>query len=176
MDKNKIKITPLEFALDFEVKGTQLYLNLAIKTKNVLGKKLFFSLAHEEMNHAEKVDLICSDIIETTGWNILNDIKLPTVQDELKSFFLKADKTVLKENAQDLSGYDIAMEMERTGYKTYKGFLNEAIAESEKEFFKQLLKQESEHLEALANVYKYFTGTGDWLQEEESKVWNWMNI
>jgi rubrerythrin len=67
------------------------------------------------------------------------------------------------------------MEMEKKGYETYAKFLKEAKTEEEKAFFKWILNEEGEHLAAIANVYAYLTGTGGWLEEDESKTWNWMN-
>ncbi len=47
---------PLEFSLDFEIKGTNLYLDFAKKTKNLLSKRLFYSLAKQEVEHAQLFD------------------------------------------------------------------------------------------------------------------------
>ncbi len=68
------------------------------------------------------------------------------------------------------------MEMEKKGIKAYNDFLNQTDNEAEKKFFVRLIEEEKKHLEALENVYSYITATGDWLKDEESKTWNWMNI
>jgi rubrerythrin len=170
------KVTPLEFALDFEAKGTSMYLELAKKTINPLGKKLFYSLAMEEVAHAQKIDEISMKLKSQTGASSLGDPALPGVEEQLKEFFKNASKQELSKGSEDIKGYELAMEMERKGYKTYNDFMVNAKSDTEKQFFQALLGEEKKHLEALSNVYNYLTKTGDWLQEEESKVWNWMNF
>ena len=169
------KIDSLEFALDFEIKGTMLYLKLAKKTKNLLGKQLFYSLAAQEVDHARQVDEIYEQIQGNNKWNPVPSENLPPVEEGLKNFFLKAKSIDMKKDSKNTDGYELAMEMEKRGYKAYGDFCNSAGNESEKNFFKSLMEQEKEHLISLQNVYYYLTKTGDWLQEDESKVWSWMN-
>lgn len=170
------KVDSLEFALDFEINGTVLYLKLAKKTKNILGKQLFYSLASQEIDHAKRADEIYEMVKENKGWEAAGERNLPSVEFALKDFFKKAKKINLKRDAKNLSGYKIAMEMEEKGYNAYNKFYNNSNNDSEKNFFKQLMTQEKEHLDSLRNVYYYLTETGDWFQENESKIWSWMNI
>lgn len=170
------KIDSLEFALDFEIKGTKMYLDFAVKTKNLLGKQLFYSLAGQEIEHAKRVDEMYEQLKNNTSAAVLLPQSLPPVEQALKEFFLKAKKINLKKNTDNIQGYELAMEMERKGYKAYKGFYNNADNESEKKFFQQLMKEENGHLVSLQNVYFYLTKSGDWMQEDESKVWSWMNL
>jgi rubrerythrin len=93
----------------------------------------------------------------------------------LKQFFKTAPRTELKKGAIQLSGYQMAMKMEKATYNAYKEFQESASTEPEKKFFAALMKEENEHYAALANVYQYLTSNGDWLQEDEGQTWNWMN-
>ena len=170
------KVDSLEFALDFEINGTILYLKLAKKTKNILIKQLFYSLASQEIDHAKRVDEIYEMVKENKEWEVLGERNLSSIEITLKDFFRKAKKINLKRDTENLSGYKIAMEMEEKGYNAYNNFYNNSKNESEKKFFKQLMEQEKEHLDSLRNVYYYLTKTGDWFQEDESKIWSWMNI
>jgi len=170
------KLNSLEIVLDFENKGAILYMNLAKKTENILGKKLFYSLALQEVEHAEKADGIKSILASGNNSDGFLPGKAGIVEKELKEFFNKAGKTLLKKGAENLSGYELAMKMERKGYKIYSGYYGESKNKTEKEFFKQIIEQEKEHLDSISNVYSYLTKTGDWLQEDESKTWSWMNL
>lgn len=170
------KIDSLEFALDFEIKGTLLYLKLAKKTKNILGKRLFYSLASQEIDHAKKVDEIYEMIKKNKGWEASPSGNLPTVESIFRDFFKKSEKIDFKKDSENMSGYKVAMEMEEKGYKAYGNFFNGAASIPEKNFFKQLMVQEKEHLDSLRNVYYYLTNTGDWFREDESRIWSWMNI
>jgi len=86
------KINSLEFALGFEIKGTNLYLKLAAQNENVLAKRLFYSLATQEINHAERVDEIYGALKANKGWQPTSTKHLPTVESELKDFFWRANK------------------------------------------------------------------------------------
>jgi len=170
------KVDSLAFALDFEINGTILYLKLAKKTKNILSKQLFYSLASQEIDHAKRVDEIYEKVKENNGWEAIDERNLPPVEFALKDFLKKAKNIDLKKDIKNLPGYKIAMEMEEKGYNAYNKFYINSNNGSEKKFFKQLMEQEKEHLDSLRNVYYYLTETGDWFQENESKIWSWMNI
>ncbi|PIU83252.1 MAG: rubrerythrin, partial [Elusimicrobia bacterium CG06_land_8_20_14_3_00_38_11] len=110
------KVDSLEFALDFEINGTILYLKLAKKTKNILIKQLFYSLASQEIDHAKRVDEIYEMVKENKEWEVLGERNLSSIEITLKDFFRKAKKINLKRDIENLSGYKIAMEMEEKGY------------------------------------------------------------
>lgn len=169
------KTSPLEFALDLELKGVNMYLKLATETSNPLGKKLFYSLAGEEIEHAKKVDEIYHKL---SGYNNLQltSKNLPSVANELKGFFLKSRSRDLEKGSENVSGYKIAMRMEKESIFVYNRFMETARTDLEKGFYRQIIKEEKVHLEAVLNVYSFLTKTDDWLQEEESKTWNWMNM
>ncbi|MCL5408772.1 MAG: ferritin family protein [Candidatus Omnitrophica bacterium] len=169
---------PYEFSLNFEIEGVNLYLKLARETKNILGKRLFYTLARQEIEHAQRFDEIYTLILEKKN---IKEIKFENsninkVEDEIKLFFTNVKKFSLKDNVEDTSSYDLAMEMEEKTIKVYTDFLQQSGKEEEKDFFRQLLKEENKHLEALKNVYSYLKSSGDWFKEDESKIWNWMNI
>jgi rubrerythrin len=163
----------LKFVLDFEAKGVGAYLKLAAKTGNALGKKLFYSLAAEEIQHAKKADEFYGGISKNS---VLTPSGILPLEITIKDFFEKMEKAAFKKGSENVEGYELAMELERKGYEAYNNFLKNSKTEEEKAFFKWILNEEKEHLSAIANVYYYLTGTGDWLQEEEGKTWNWMNL
>ncbi|MDD5686267.1 MAG: ferritin family protein [Elusimicrobia bacterium] len=170
------KIKSLEFALDFEIKGTILYLKIAKKTKNILSKQLFYSLASQEVNHAKDVEEIYEQIKVNNNSELDMSKSVFSIEKEIKEYFIRAKNIDLKKDSENVFGYDIAMEMEKKGYSAYANFRENAKNDLEKDFFGQLMKQEKEHLDSLSNVYFYLTKTGDWFQEEESKTWSWMNL
>jgi rubrerythrin len=166
--------TPLEFTLEFERKGAVLYMDLAKQVKNPLGKELFYLLAVEEVQHAQRADGMYSKI--AAGGLKPSAAALPGVEEKLKSFFKTVKPGKLDKNTDNIKAYSLAMEMERAGYKAYSDFLKNAATKEEKEFFERMLVEEKNHLDSIANVYNYLTNAGDWLQEEESRTWNWMNL
>ena len=175
--KNEGKVSPLKFALNLEVKSAAMYLRLAAETANPLGKKLFYSLAEEEIQHAMKVDEIYSSVKGSGDFRLLATHRsLPPIKNVMKGFFLKSTTRDLEKGNENISGYKIAIKLENESCEVYQRFADNSPTDHEKRFFNSLLAQERAHLDAVANVYSYLTSTGDWLEEEESKTWNWMNI
>ncbi len=160
-----------DFAIDFETKGVNPYLSLAAKTTNPLGKRLFYSLAEQEVQHAALFD---SKDLSLPEKSIL-DNSVKDIEAQLKEFWMQAEKFEIKKEDVHFSGYEQAMEMEKKSISAYKEFLTKSTEEKEKEFLLWIIEEEKKHLEALRNVHYYLTETADWLQTEESRVWNWMN-
>ncbi|MBN1621304.1 MAG: ferritin family protein [Endomicrobiales bacterium] len=169
-------IDPLKLALNFEIKGAIFYLNFATKIKHALAKKLFYSLAAKEIEHAQKVDEIFGTIKENKEFKNLTMKTSSNVEKEIKDYFLKSKQKTLKKSLDNLKGYELALDMEKKSYDVYKDLYKKSKDPIKKKFFEGLMNEEKEHYDAIANVYNYLTGSGDWLQSDESKVWNWMNI
>ena len=166
----------LKLALTWEVKGTQIYLDLARRAENPLSRKLFYSLAKQEIDHAERVNNIYDALqTKTLNWQNIPLTKLPPIENELKRLFTNLKRRGLNKKAANTKGYESAMEMERKSYAMYQKFAGQSENVLEKDFFQQLMKEEAAHLTSLQNVYYYLTRTREWFQEEESKVWSWMN-
>jgi len=166
----------LKFALNFEAKGAKLYLELAGKTKNKLAKELFYSLAQKEIEHARMIDTIYETI---KGGGEIAEVKFSTnnkFENELKTFFKQNKKLNFKKDAPNLVGYQKAMEMEKIGYNIYVNLFENSTNSAQRQFFDALRTEEASHLEAITNVYRYLTKPSDWLQEDESHVWNWMSL
>jgi rubrerythrin len=172
-----IKIpSALKISLDFERRGVEFYLNTAKKTKNPLARRLFHSLAIEEIQHIVKFEEIYENLKKEKKWPRWTVAEGKKIEGIIRDFFAVAKKDKTIRLADNVKGLTLAMEMEKKGYQMYEKFLEKANNENEKIFYRELLKQENKHYEALANVHMYLTQTGDWMEEEESKVWNWMNL
>ena len=111
--KNEGKVSPLKFALNLEVKSAAMYLRLAAETANPLGKKLFYSLAEEEIQHAMKVDEIYSSVKGSGDFRLLATHRsLPPIKNVMKGFFLKSTTRDLEKGNENISGYKIAIKLE----------------------------------------------------------------
>ncbi len=159
-----------EFAIDFETKGVNLYISLASKTQNILSKRLFYTLAEQEVKHASLFDMVYAPSNFLPETEIIQDVEAV-----MKEFWEKASKVELKKEPGDLSGYSLAMEMEEKSIQAYQEFLHNSNDDKEKKYLLMVIEEEKKHLDALRNVYYFFTQTGDWFQQEEGKIWNWMN-
>jgi len=161
-------------AINFERKGVSFYMELAAQTENRLGRRLFYTLAKEEVEHILIIDDIHRKL--TRGETLPGNISLQTdIEKDMKEFFQSFSTEELKEkNNSNIDGYEMAMTIENKGYEMYKNFYEKAQGEKEKEFFQKMMDEEKQHFEALQNVYFYLTSRDHWHSEEESQVWNWM--
>jgi len=161
-------------AVNFERKGVSFYMELASQTENRLGRRLFYTLAKEEVEHILIIDDIRRKLDRGEELGKAPLMKT-TIEDQMKQFFSAFNAEQLQEkNASNLDGYELAMEIENKGYEMYDKFLNEAEDEKAKTFFQKMKEEEKRHFDALQNVYYYLTSRDHWHSETESEVWNWM--
>ncbi len=168
-------VDALKTALDFEEKGRNFYTKTAATVTDPLSQKLFQTLASDEVKHAEKINAIYQALSKDQPLPEGNPVHQAHLEEHVKAFF-EDHKSALSKGASNLEGYEFAMEMEKTGIDMYEKFAGQTEHEGERTFYQFLIKEEREHLEALKNVYFFLTDSGDWLQEDESKHWNWMNL
>ena len=158
----------MKFALEFERNGAKFYIDMGIEAGNILTKKLFYTLARQEIEHLEAIEKFLAD------GNYEKQEGSKEVEQEIKNFM--KDLTDERKIETQLQVYEMALDMEKKGYIQYEKFYKEAKDEKKKEFFKFLMNEEKKHIDAIVNVYSYISNTEDWLQREESNVWNWMNL
>ncbi|MBM7623623.1 ferritin-like domain-containing protein [Sporohalobacter salinus] len=166
-----IKNESLELAISLEEKGHAYYEKHAENAVNPLVKKVLKSLGAQELDHVEKIKQIAE------GKEIEEDYEPSDIESEVKEVFEEfSDKEREGWKEENVDVYEHAMELEKDIYQVYERLAEETDDPKEKEFFEALMEEEDKHYESLQNVYYYFTRPGDWFAQEESKVWNWMNM
>ncbi len=166
--------TALTVALNFEEKGRKFYLKTAAEVQHPLSRTLFQALADDEIRHAARIREVHAELNRGRSWPEPALGAGHRLEPEIKAFF-ERHRGDLGENPTQLSGYEFAMKMERTGVELYTKFARESADAGERAFFEALAGEERGHLAALENVHAFLTGPGDWLQEDESRRWSWMN-
>lgn len=159
----------LDDALLFEQKGYNLYNRLALEAKNELSKKLFSSLAEQELYHINSIKAFASN-------TEFKKIKFDPLEAEMKKIYKQLGKNMLGKDLSQTTGLEEAMQMEKEGYALYQKALTTAESKNDRIFLENLMAMEDEHYAALANLYYYYTSNDQWLSEDESKTWNWMNF
>ncbi len=159
----------LDDALLFEAKGYDLYIKLAAESKNDLSRKLFESLAEQEKYH---IAYIKSYAAKTE----MKKVKFDQLEASIKRIYQDLNKNMIGKDLSQIDGITQALQMEKSGYALYAKAHKEAATNVDKDFFSYLMEMENEHYEALANLMYYYTSNDQWLSQEESKVWNWMNF
>ncbi|MCX7916916.1 MAG: hypothetical protein N2589_02160 [bacterium] len=157
----------INFAKEFEKEGAIFYIDLGMKADNLLTKKLFYTLGKQEIEHLEAIE----NFIFSKEYKIEKEVN---VEEEIENFFNGLRDRTKIEN--QIKGYETALDLEKKSYSHYEKLYNSSKSPEEKNFYKFLMEQEKQHMEAIINVYSYLSETEDWFQKEESKVWNWMNL
>lgn len=158
-----------EDALLLETKGLELYTRLAAEAKNRLSKELFTSLAEQEEYHLEYIK---SYIDKEKFDKLLFD----PLEEKLKTIFEKYHTDMDGKDLSQIAGLEKALQMEKDAYELYQVAYDEAKSKEDEDFLAYLMEMEDEHFEALANLHYYYTSNDQWISEDESKVWNWMNF
>jgi rubrerythrin len=165
----------LRAALKLEHKGSAFYLRMSRKTGNVLAQRLFDHLAMQEVEHIGRINEIHAAVSRGKPWPVPEKKRIGFLEAEVRKLFTRLVKEGGRPRLDNAAGMKIAMDMECYSYRMYDKLAREAEEGPEKEFFRQLSREEAKHHEALSNVYAYLTDNGDWLERSESQTWNWMN-
>ena len=161
----------LDLAIELEQKGHDYYEKNAAKTNNPMAKSILESLADQELDHIETVKQIAA------GKGVENiEVKSANVEENAREVFESfTEKEKEDWEEVDAEVYRHALDFEEDIYDLYDD-LAQKTEGKEKEFFEALMEEENKHYESIQNALYYLTENSKWLDEEESKVWNWMNI
>ncbi len=165
----------LSSAIEFERQGYQKYLRLAEEADNPLARELFQTLAGDELEHARYIQELATSL-ETPGGEISPLPRHIPLEERMREVFARLGVTGGGSGIDNVEGLELAMDLEQGAMDLYRALLGEIEDPGQREVIETLLEQEWQHLEALANVHFFLTSTGQWLDRDESKRWNWMNI
>lgn len=162
----------VNISLAMEKKGYDLYMNVAKKTSNKLGKETLEAIAAKELDHIEAIKEFNKKILGEAPdlGKAIEAIKpkdkkayiLP-IMDKLRSELdmkVKVDSDLEK-------AYEVAMGLERETYDFYKKLASEASDPQTKKFFEFLMGEENTHYELLQDTLEYLNRPGDWFKEKE---------
>ena len=161
----------LDLAIELEQKGHDYYEENAAKADNPMAKSVLESLSQQELDHIETIKQIAAgkgvENVEVTPSNVEDNVR-----EVFESF---SDKEKEEWEDVDEEVYRHALKLEEDIYDLYAD-LAEQTEGKEEEFFTALMAEENKHYESIQNALYYLTNNSKWLDEEESQVWNWMNI
>jgi len=153
----------VNMAIQLEEDGLNFYNETAKKSKNEATKRMFESLAADEVKHIAWIRELAPDV-ETSGEFNRNTYK------RLESIFKSAPSDVQEEakaTEDDIKAIDIAIEMEVKARTEYQRFADESDDPEVKKLFQTLADIELFHAELLDNSKQYLNNPADWFQEEE---------
>ncbi len=162
----------LKFALNFELKGEKFYRDSLDKVDDPHALKTLQFLAKEESSHIDKIERFNQSLLEEKEFNLSAECSTDlnqNVKGFLQEFIGKKEKEI-REKASDIEIYDLALEMENSGYNMYKKAFEESEEESLRKFFNFLMDEESLHYNLISASKKYledpsyyFEDYGSWI-------------
>lgn len=151
-----------EFAMQMEKDGEQFYRELAGKTKNAGLKKIFSTLADEEVVHY--------DTFKKLGQMSATGIVESNVLEKAKNIFLEmkvAGGFDIAAEMPQTEAYKAAMEAEKKAYAFYEEKAGETTAANEKEILLAFAREERRHYRLLEYVLEFVTRPESWLEDAE---------
>jgi rubrerythrin len=155
----------IEIAIKMEKDAIKFYNEASEKSKHLVGKKMFLSIAEDEKRHLEMLSKIFKEMnVTIKDVNPMNNMKtiFETLKDKMQ------DKIAATKD--ELDAFNIAMHMEKEGIEFYKKAGSEAKTEKEKALFERLVREEQQHYDIFSNTYNFLTDTGNWFMWEEHTI------
>ncbi len=146
MEKNELAIEELIRALQAEKWGYEFYLGASQRAKDLKAKKIFLRLTQEEIDH----QLALKKLLEKMGedWDIKDITPMAMPGIELPSL-----KEIAKKEISDKEALEIGIKMEEAAIKFYTELGRMVNDKEDKNFFRQLVDFEKEHLTSLQKSY-----------------------
>jgi len=164
-------LSALRQAMGNELEGQALYLEAVERTENELGQRMFRSLAQDEEEHLQILQVQYGAITETGQWLDLEAAKEEKPDPSLRLFpeEEEAIERLIPEDASDLDALEIAMDFERRGYRLYEKAAAETSDPTAQAIFRFLAEEESRHFALLDNAHDYLANQGIWYFDDLEK-------
>lgn len=151
-----------EFAMKMEQDGEKFYRELAEKTSDAGLKKIFNTLADEEVVHYNTF----KSLFEKTKTNAVES----NVLDKAKNIFteMKASGAVnVSDATSQIDAYKQAMKAEEEAYTFYEQKAAEVSDADEKDVLMTFAREERRHYRLLENVIEFVSRPDEWLENAE---------
>lgn len=160
-------VEAIRTAIQMEKEGQHFYEECARKTENELGKKMFESIAKDEIGHLHTFQKMFDTLTGTDQWKELAQGS-PNVG-KVPIFEGRTDKK-RDVNQSDIDALRIGMESERKGIELYKKAAEDAKEPIARQIFTKIREEEEYHYDLLQAQLDYLTKSGFWLDVAEFRM------
>ncbi|MFV0437361.1 MAG: ferritin-like domain-containing protein [Desulfopila sp.] len=151
-----------EFAMQMEKEGEKLYREIAESTNDPGLKKIFLTLADEEVIHYNTFkSLFEKSKAKAVESNVLEKAK--NIFTEMKA---RGDLQISAETSH-VDAYKKAMKAEEEAYTFYEKKAAEATDQEEKDILLTFAREERRHFRLLENVIEFVSRPDEWLEDAE---------
>lgn len=160
-------IEAIKLAIRIEKVGKQYYEEAARKTANELGKKMFESLAKDELVHLETFEKMFGTIAGKEEWRELAKGspkvgKVPIFEEEA------SEKS--KADTNDIDALRVALDNERDSIELYKKASEEIKDSLARKIFNKIREEEEYHYDLLQAQKDHLTKSGFWFDVGEFRM------
>lgn len=165
---NSTAVEAIKMAIQMEKDGRAFYEDTAQKTENELGKKMFETLAKDEITHLQTFQKMFDTITGTGDWREIAQQyspkigKVPIFEEEIER------KTDVKPG--ELDALRIAMDNERKSIDYYNKVTEETEDPLAKEIFTKIIEEEKYHYDLLQAQRDYLFKSGFWFDIAEFRM------
>jgi len=150
----------IKSAIKMEEEGREFYKKAEGCTKDPFGKKMYASLAEDEVRHRELLERLLKNAPPTA-----KELDVPLPKDRLRSVFASTDKTVcerIPSTAGDIEAITFAMGKETESYKMYSDAAKQATDTPVKAMFERMAREENQHYEILEQTRYFLEEYANW--------------
>ncbi len=151
-----------EFAMQMEKDGEAFYREIAKKTKDAGLKKIFTTLADEEVVHYETF----KKLYEKTSAKAVES----NILDKAKNIFVEikaAGGINISEETPQIEAYKKALEAEKDAYSFYEKKAEDVSDPDEKKILLTFAREERRHYRLIENVIEFVSRPEEWLENAE---------
>ncbi len=156
----------VQAAVRLEEDGRKFYLDAAAKTADAQTRRIFESLADDELLH---IEWIKANLPQTESAGKINR----SLYGRLRDIFAEPPEETRKRaaaSADDIAVLKLGIEMEEKSRAAYTGWADEGEDTGQRELCGKLADIERFHREVLEKTIEYLESTADWFMQEER--WN----
>ncbi|MBI5695455.1 MAG: ferritin family protein [Nitrospirae bacterium] len=147
----------IDKAIVMEEEGYDFYKAAEARTAGALGKRMFASLAEDEVRHKKLLQGLKAKMPADA-----RELDIPLPKDRMKSVFADAKADSVKPTTDDIDALTFAMSKEKDSYNLYHGAAAEATDPKVKAVFDRMAAEEDQHFEILEQTKYYLEQNSNW--------------
>lgn len=163
----------LRLGLENEVKGREVYLDLASKAVNDLTRRVFRFIADQELLHIDKIKELADFLGQKTDSFDYDEHARKITREKIKELFgmdVKEMKESVRPETTDADAYEMGMQMEEESHRLYTELAVRSREEKTKKFFKLLAEEETLHHKLFKKALDFIKNPESWYAEEEGWI------
>ncbi len=154
-----------------EQDGYDFYLAAAEQVTDPKGKKMFLSLANDELGHLHIIMAEYERVNAGGGFLDLDEARRTLPPDPSLQLFpeKRQIQSMLEAATNDEAALRIALDFEQKGYHMYSDAAKRSADRNAREVFSFLAEQESQHYELIQNTLHFLTDDGIWYFQDSER-------